>query len=117
LSQTENPATGNKLPRNLENRLSLEFHLWSGTAEGVTEGSTIYTGTFTDPRRDAARLHGLCIEIAGHLGPELPEGTGTLLLAGRLYRRSADYVKACEYFHKVLALVRSNSAQGGCPCV
>ena len=116
MPQTENPATGNKLPRNPENRLSLEFHRWSGTAEGVTEGNTIYTGTFTDPRRDAARLHGLCGEIAGHLGPDLPEGAETLLLAGRLYRRSADYVKACEYFLRILDLVRGNIAQGGGPC-
>ena len=97
--------------------LSLEFHRWGSTPEGVTEGRTIYAGAFADPRRDAARLHCLCDEIARRLGARLPEEAQTLLRAGRLYRRSADYLKACEYFLKVLELVHSSRRAGRGPCV
>ena len=90
----DNPSTANekKPPRELEQRpgLSLEFHRWGSTPEGVTGGRTVYERTFTDLRRDAARLHGLCEKIAGRLQSPLPERVETLLLAGRLYRRSAD---------------------------
>jgi hypothetical protein len=97
--------------------LSLEFHRWGSTPEGVTEGRTIYAGSFTDPRRDAARLHCLCDEIARRLGDRLPEEARTMLRAGRLYRRSADYLKACEYFLKVLELVHGSRRAGRGPCV
>lgn len=105
-----------RMPESLNRRLTLEFHRWTGTPEGVTGGLTIYSAAFTDPRRDAARLQRLCEEIAFHLGASLPEAAGTLLMAGRLYRRAADYPKSCEYFLKALALVHGslNQEQGRC---
>jgi len=109
-------ATGNKPPRELEPRLSLEFHRWGSTPEGVTGGRTIYEHTFSDLRRDAARLHSLCDEITGRLQRPLPERAETLLLAGRLYRRSADYARACEYFLETLKLIRSSAPPGSDPC-
>ena len=119
MQRIDSTAKVKKLPSEPEQRLSLslEFHRWGSTPEGVTEGRTIYAGSFTDPRRDAARLHCLCDEIARHLGARMTEEAETLLRAGRLYRRSADYLKACEYFLKVLELVHGNRRTGRGSCV
>ena len=119
MPRIDSMATVKELPSEPGQRLSLslEFHRWGSTPEGVTEGRTIYAGTLTDPGRDAARLHCLCDEIARHLGSRLPEEAETLLRAGRLYRRSSDYLKACEYFLEVLELVHGNRCAGRGSCV
>jgi len=118
LQRTGNMSTQKELPNELEQRLrlSLEFHRWGSAGEGVTEGKTIYAGTFSDLRSDAARLQGLCSEIARHLGSRLPGKAETLILAGRLYRRSADYARACEYFLEALELVHGSRRPERGPC-
>lgn len=44
--------------------------------------------------------------VADSLGGDAPAGTETLLAAGSMYRRGADYVKAREYFLRLLEEVR-----------
>ncbi|MEA1997312.1 MAG: hypothetical protein U9N45_06715, partial [Gemmatimonadota bacterium] len=82
---------------------------WGGTAEGVTGGDTIYFGNYSNLRKDTLALQGLCEEITAGLRGGLPDKAETLLAAGRMYRRSADYVKAGEYFLRVLDLVYKRS--------
>ncbi|MEA2063173.1 MAG: tetratricopeptide repeat protein [Gemmatimonadota bacterium] len=117
MHQRGSTATDKKLPGELERRIRLtieEFHRWGSMAEGVTSsGRTFYAGGLNDLRRNAASLHGLCNEISSHLGNRLPEECKTLLLAGRLYRRSADYAKACEYFLKALELIHCGEEAPG----
>jgi hypothetical protein len=107
------PEPGRRLSPELAEkvRLVLEFHRWSGLAEGVTEGRTIYPGRFARLRSDAFSLQDLCGEIARQLGGALPAEAETLITAGRMYRRSADYVKAGEYFLRALEAI--HAAQGG----
>ncbi|HUU29509.1 MAG TPA: tetratricopeptide repeat protein [archaeon] len=104
-------SADSKLPEELARRVRmvLEFHRWGGTAEGVTEGRTIYKGGYSSLRNDTSSIQSLCAEIAGHLKGCLPREVETLLTAGRMYRRSADYAKAREYFLKALELVYQGS--------
>ena len=102
-----------ELPREMaENvRLVLEFHRWGGTAEGVTAGETIYSNSYSRLRSDKLKLQRLCDSIEHSLAGSLPGEAETLLSAGRMYRRSADYVKAREYFLRALEIVYR-----GCRC-
>ncbi len=89
-----------------EIRRVLEFHNWSGAAEGVTAGGTIYDYRRGDIREDVHKLQSLCRQVASSLGGQAPPEVETLLAGGSMYRRSADYVKAREYFIRLLELVR-----------
>lgn len=102
-----------ELPRGLAEqvRLVLEFHRWGGTAEGVTAGETIYSDNYSRLRSDTLKLQQLCGSIEHSLTGSLPGEAETLLSAGRMYRRSADYVKAREYFLRALEIVYR-----GCRC-
>ena len=93
-------------------RLALEFHRWGDNADGVTESGYVYSGALKNPRDDTRKLESLCSEIAVYLreGPGLPSEASTLLTAGRMYRRSADYAKACEYFLRALDLFNRMAA-------
>jgi hypothetical protein len=84
----------------------LEFHRWSGAAEGVTAGGTIYDYRRGDIREDVHKLQSLCRRVAASLGGQAPPEVETLMAGGSMYRRSADYVKAREYFLRLLALVQ-----------
>ena len=96
-----------KLPEELSRQLRLvvEFHRWSGSAEGVTDNETIYPDQYSRLRGDTLSLQRLCDSVAGYLKGRLPAEVETLLTAGRMYRRSADYHKASEYFLKALEKV------------
>ena len=104
MARSAEPA---KLPEEISRQLRLvvEFHRWSGSPEGVTEGETIYADQFSRLRGDSRELQRLCDSIAGYLKGRLPGEIETLLAAGRMYRRSADYHKAAEYFLKALDMV------------
>jgi len=96
-----------ELPRELAQqvRLALEFHRWSGTAEGVTAGETIYADNYSRLRGDTLKIQQLCASVERSLAGRLPGEAQTLFTAGRMYRRSADYVKAREYFLRALEIV------------
>ena len=96
-----------ELPQELAEkvRVVLEFHRWGGTAEGVTEGETIYKDNYSRMRSDTLKLQQLCTSIEHSLRDRLPGEVETLFTAGRMYRRSADYVKAREYFLRALEIV------------
>jgi len=83
----------------------LEFHRWGGAAEGVTGSGTLYGNLQTDLREDAHRLQELCRKVLAALGNSAPKEAETLLAGGSMYRRSADYVKAREYFIRLLEAV------------
>ena len=105
MAQADKP--GVELPHELAEqvRLVLEFHRWGSTAEGVTEGETIYADNYSRLRSDTLRLQQLCTSIEHSLRDHLPGEAETLFTAGRMYRRSADYVKAREYFLRALEIV------------
>lgn len=84
----------------------LEFHRWGGAAEGVTAGGTVYNYRRGDLREDVHKLQKLCRRVAASLGGEAPPEVETLLAGGSMYRRGADYVKAREYFLRLLELVQ-----------
>ncbi|HLA39091.1 MAG TPA: hypothetical protein VJ417_03800 [Candidatus Glassbacteria bacterium] len=90
-------------------RIVLEFHRWGAQAEGVTAGGTLYRDDFSRTREEAHKLQELCRTVSRHLAGALPAGTSTLISAGSLYRRSADYVKACEYFTRALETIYRES--------
>ncbi len=89
-----------------EIRRVLEFHRWGGAAEGVTEGGTVYNYRRGDLREDVHKLQKLCRRVAASLGRQAQPEVETLLAGGSMYRRSADYLKAREYFLRLLELVR-----------
>jgi hypothetical protein len=84
----------------------LEFHRWSGAAEGVTAGGTVYDYRKSDLRQDVHKLQSLCRRVTSSLGGNAPPEVETLMAGGSMYRRSADYVKAQEYFLRLLELVQ-----------
>ncbi|MFH1071696.1 MAG: tetratricopeptide repeat protein [Candidatus Glassbacteria bacterium] len=88
-----------------EIRIVLEFHRWGGRAEGITDRGTLYRDTFGRTREEAHKLQELCRTVSRCLGATLPAQASALISAGRMYRRSADYVKACEYFARALETV------------
>jgi len=96
-----------KLPEDLARkvRFVIEFHRWGGTPEGVTDRETLYTGSYSSLRQKAIQLSELCDKVVHHLGKCLPDDVETLIAAGRMYRRAADYAKAVEYFLKALELI------------
>jgi hypothetical protein len=85
-----------------EIRSVLEFHRWGAAAEGVTDGGTVYDRHRQDIRADVHKLQDLCHRVAAALGADAPPQVETLMAAGSMYRRSADYVKAREYFLRLL---------------
>jgi hypothetical protein len=85
-----------------EIRRTLEFHLWGSAAEGVTDGGTVYARRRPDIRRDVHKLQDLCRKVIESLGSNAPSQLENLMAAGSMYRRSADYVKAREYFLRLL---------------
>jgi len=96
-----------QLPADITDRIRLviEFHRWGGKAEAVTDGGTHYRDGFSRTRTDALRLQELCRAVSACLAGSLPDEASTLIAAGLMYRRSADYVKACEYFTRALEAV------------
>jgi hypothetical protein len=88
-----------------EIRSVLEFHRWGASAEGVTGGGTIYGRHRPDIRADVHKLQDLCRRVMANLGGTAPKEAETLLAGGSMYRRSADYVKAREYFLRLLECV------------
>ena len=94
-----------------EIRRVLEFHRWGTAAEGVTGGGTVYDRHRPDIRADVHKLQELCRRVTAALGPSAPKELETLMAAGSMYRRSADYVKAREYF---LRLLESVYREGRC---
>lgn len=83
-------------------RTVLEFHRWGGVPEGVTDKGSVYDTTHTRLRRDSLELEALLVEIGNHLRGRLPSEAATMLSAGRMYRRAADFAKAREYFLRAL---------------
>ena len=88
-----------------EIRRVLEFHRWGSAADGVTGGGTVYDSHRPDIRADVHKLQDLCRRVASSLGASAPKEVETLMAAGSMYRRSADYVKAREYFLRLLEAV------------
>lgn len=88
-----------------EIRRILEFHRWGASAEGVTAGGTVYDYRRGNIREDVHKLQELCRRVSAALGGEAPPEVETLLAAGSMYRRGADYVKAREYFLRLLEAV------------
>ena len=88
-----------------EIRSVLEFHRWGTAGEGVTGGGTVYDRHRPDIRADVHKLQDLCRRVAASLGGSAPKEVETLMAGGSMYRRSADYVKAREYFLRLLECV------------
>ncbi len=84
----------------------LEFHRWGAVADGVTDGGTVYGYRRGDLREDVHKLQKFCRRVAASLGGQAPPEVETLMAGGSMYRRSADYVKAREYFLRMLELVQ-----------
>lgn len=81
---------------------ALEFHRWGGAAEGVTEQGTVYHRSGDSLRQDVHRLQELCRRVTTALQGDSAAEAENLLAAGSMYRRSADYAKAREYFLRLL---------------
>ncbi len=93
-------------------RTVLEFHRWGAQAEGVTAGGTFYETAHARLRRESIEMEALLTEIGRHWAGKLPGPVETLVSAGRMYRRAADFVKAEEYFLRALELVCDSGAAG-----
>ena len=98
-------------------RTVLEFHRWGGCPEGVTGRGTTDETAHVRLRRESLEMEALLGEISRHWQGKLPGPVETLVSAGRMYRRAADFVKAGEYFLRALELVYDNcSPQEDVPC-
>ena len=102
-------GTADRLSPELARRVRtvIEFHRWGGCPDGVTGSGTMYDTLHARARRDTLELEALLAEIHRHFRGRLPGEAETLLTAGRMYRRAADFVKAGEYFLRALETVQA----------
>ncbi|MCE5271201.1 tetratricopeptide repeat-containing protein [bacterium] len=108
------PAYGTLSPELAERvRMVLEFHRWGARPEGVTSGGTFYETAHARLRRESIEMEALLAEIGRHWAGKLPGPVETLVSAGRMYRRAADFVKAEEYFLRALELVYDSGERHG----